>query len=242
VSSRTDQLQGRLALVTGAAGGLGSALVRALSQRGAAVVACDVDTAGLGRLESGRVHPWLVDLSDPEDIQRSLQAIAAEHGDVDILIHAAVRHFAGDDGDEPRDFVNHSPSQVLETLAVAVTGPTLLTQLVCKRMVERRSGRIVLTGSMHRTGAAGLVMYSAAKAYVNALARGLFLELREYDVVTSVANPGGMHTALHRHRHPWMLDPAVVAKAIVEHLALPGGVAVLSFEMVPHHPEHPDSF
>jgi NAD(P)-dependent dehydrogenase (short-subunit alcohol dehydrogenase family) len=63
---------------------------------------------------------------------------------------------------------------MLETLAVAVTGPTLLTQLVCKRMVERRSGRIVLTGSMHRTGTAGLVMYSAAKAYANALARGLF--------------------------------------------------------------------
>ena len=183
-----------------------------------------------------------MDLADPEDMQRSLQAIASEHGDVDILIHAAVRHFAGDDGDEPRDFVDHSPSQMLETLAVAVTGPTLLTQLVCKRMVERRSGRIVLTSSMHRTGTAGLVMYSAAKAYVNALARGLFLELREYDVVTSVANPGGMHTALHRHRHPWMLDPAVVAETIVEHLTLPDGVAVLSFEMVPHHPEHPDSF
>jgi NAD(P)-dependent dehydrogenase (short-subunit alcohol dehydrogenase family) len=242
VSSRTDQLQDRLALVTGAAGGLGSALVRSLSQRGTAVVACDVDTASLGRLESGRVHPWRMDLSDPEDIQRSLQAITAKHGDVDILIHAAVRHFAGDDGNEPRDFVNHSPSQVLETLAVAVTGPTLLTQLVCKRMIERRFGRIVLTGSMHRTGTAGLVMYSAAKAYINALARGLFFELREYDVITSVANPGGMHTALHRHRYPWMLDPAVVADTIVEYLALPGGVAVLSFEMVPHHPEHPDTF
>ena len=201
-----------------------------------------MDTAGLGRLESGRVRPWRMDLSDPEDIQRSLQAIAAEHGDVDILIHAAVRHFGSDDGDEPRDFVSYSPSQVLETLAVAVTGPTLLTQLVCKRMVERRSGRIVLTGSMHRTGTAGLVMYSAAKAYINALARGLLLELREYNIITSVANPGGMHTALHRHRHPWMLDPAVVAETIVEHLALPGGVAVLSFEIVPHHPEHPDSF
>jgi len=167
-----------------------------------------------------------MDLSDPEDIQRSLQAITAEQGHVDILTHAAVRHFAGDDGDEPRDFVNHSPSQVLEALAVVVTGPTLLTQLVCKRMVERRSGRIVLTGSMHRTGTAGLVKYSAAKAYVNALARGLFLELRKYDVITSVANPGGMHTALHRHRHPWVLDPAVVAETIVEQLALPGGVAV----------------
>ncbi len=242
MSLRTDQLQGRLALVTGAAGGLGSALVRSLSQRGATVVACDVDPGSLSRLESGRVHPWRMDLSDPEDIQCSLQAITAEHGDVDILIHAAVRHFAGDDGEEPRDFVSHSPSQVLETLAVAVTGPTLLTQLVCKRMVERRFGRIVLTGSMHRTGTAGLVMYSAAKAYVNALARGLFLELREYDIITSVANPGGMHTALHRHRHPWMLDPIVVADTIAEHLALPGGVAVLSFEMVPHHPEHPDSF
>lgn len=109
-------------------------------------------------------------------------------------------------------------------------------------MVERRSGRVVLTGSMHRTGAPGIVMYSAAKAYINAFARGMFLELRDYNIIVSVANPGGMHTGLHQFRYPWMLDPAVAAETIVGRLTLPGDVAVLSFEMAPHDPEHPDYF
>lgn len=85
-------------------------------------------------------------------------------------------------------------------------------------------------------------MYAAAKAYINALARGLFLELREYDIISSVANPGGMNTSLHWHRHSWMLDPSVVAETIVQQIALPSNVALLSFDMVPHDPAHPDGF
>jgi NAD(P)-dependent dehydrogenase (short-subunit alcohol dehydrogenase family) len=183
-----------------------------------------------------------MNLADAEDIQRGVPTVLREHGGVDILIHAAVRHFAGDDGHEGRAFAHHSPQQVMETLAVNVTGPTLLTQLLCQGMSERRWGRIVLVGSMHRSGTPGLVMYAAGKAFLNTLARGLFLELREHNIVVSVANPGGMNTALHGFRYPWMLDPAVVAETIVGFLELPEGVAALSFEMVPHDPEHPDAF
>ncbi len=238
------RIDGCIALVTGAAGGLGSALTHVLVRRGLKVIACDVDMTGLQRLAdaSEAIVPWRMNLADPEDIQRSVAEITRLHGEVDILIHTAVRHFANDAGHETRSFVDHTSAQLMETLAVAVTGPTLLTQLICRRMVQRRRGRIVLTGSMHRSGSAGLVMYSAAKAYINALARGLFLELREHNIVTMVANPGGMHTGLHGYRYPWMLDPVVVAETIVGHLDLPGGVAVLSFEMVPHDPAHPDSF
>jgi len=238
-------LAGQVAVVTGAAGGLGSALVGVLTRRQAVVVACDLDVEALERVlpdGDGLVHRHRLDLTDPADIERGVAAIGRQHGDIDILIHAAVRHFPAAVGKEARPFIDHSPEQVLETLAVAVTGPTLLTQMVCRRMVERGAGRIVFTGSMHRTGTAGLVMYAAAKAYVNALARGLFLELREHDIITSVANPGGMNTGLHWHRHGWMLDPAIVAETIVQQIALPGNVALLSFDMVPHDPANPDGF
>ena len=234
--------------MTGAAGGLGGALVRALARRGVVVVGCDLDVETLGRVAADAgiagetVHARRLDLTDPADIEGSVAGIAERHGDIDILIHAAVRHFPAAVGREARPFIDHTPGEVLETLTVAVTGPTLLTQLVARRMVERGTGRIVFTGSMHRSGTPGLVMYAAAKAYVNALARGLFLELREHDIVTSVANPGGMNTGLHWHRHAWMLDPAVVAETIVQQIALPGNVALLSFDMVPHDPEHPDGF
>ena len=239
-------LAGQIAVVTGAAGGLGSALVAALTRRQAVVVACDLDVEALERVPPDGIgvagHRHRLDLTDPADIERGVAAITSGLGDIDILIHAAVRHFPAEVGREARPFIDHSPEQVLETLAVAVTGPTLLTQLVGRRMVEREAGRIVFTGSMHRTGTAGLVMYAAAKAYINALARGLFLELREHDIITSVANPGGMNTGLHWHRHGWMLDPAIVAETIVQQIALPGNVALLSFDMVPHDPANPDGF
>lgn len=236
-------LDGQVALVTGAAGGLGSALVRSLARRHVVVIGCDVDVDGLERLSTegdGNVRGHRLDLTDPEDIALGVDKVMSEYGEVDVLIHAAVLHVPGAVGKEARAFIDHSPAQVLETLAVAVSGPTLLTQLVCKRMVERGTGRIVFTGSMLRHGAAGVVMYAAAKAYVNALARGLFLELREYDIVASVVNPGGMNTGLHWHRHPWMLDPSAVAETIVQQLALPKNMAMLSFDLVPHDPAHPD--
>jgi NAD(P)-dependent dehydrogenase (short-subunit alcohol dehydrogenase family) len=240
-----ESLKGRVALVTGAAGGLGSALAQALARRGATVLAADVDIAALHSMHNGAeasIEPLYLNLTEPRDIVRCVETITRERGRVDILAHTAIRHFAGDDGHELRPFTDHSVEQVLETLAVSVTGPTLLTQLVCRGMLERRSGSIVFTGSMHRTGTAGIAMYTAAKAYVNTLARALFLELREHNITTLVANPGGMHTNLHGYRYPWMLDPVVVAEAIANQLMLPEGVAVLSFEIVPHDPENPDGF
>ncbi len=244
-STAEQPLRGQVALVTGAAGGLGSALTTQLAQHGATVMACDVNRAGIDQIASqfpSLVSPQFLDLSDPDEIQRCTADIHRQHEHVDILIHAAIRHFAGDDRSEVRAFTDHTPAQLLETLAVAITGPTLLTKLVAERMVARRAGRIVFTGSMHRTGTAGLAMYAAAKAYLNALARGLFLELREHDITTLVCNPGGMHTGLHQHRYPWMLNPSIVAETVVNSLLLPGDVAMLSFDMVPHHVEHPDSF
>lgn len=242
-TSDFDQsLSGHIALVTGAAGGLGSALVRALVERGATVVACDTNATALSEIASERVMAWPMNLADAADIEGAVVGIEKQVGAIDILIHAAVHHITGDDGTEARGFVDHTPTQVMETLAVSISGPTLLTQLVCKGMVRRHRGRIVFTGSMHRNGTPGLVMYAAAKAYLNALARGLFLELRPFDIISAVANPGGMNTPLHGNRYPWMLDPDIVARTIVDHLALPDGVAMLSFEMVPHHPEHPDWF
>lgn len=245
VPSFERSLAGQVAVVTGAAGGLGSALAHALARRGVLVIACDVDDDGLERLSSvsgGNIHAQRLDLTDPADIEETVERITTEHGDIDILIHTAIRHFPEAVGKEARAFVDHTPAQVLETLAVAITGPTLLTQLVSRQMGERGNGRIAFTGSMHRTGTAGLAMYAAAKAFINALARGLFLELRAHDIITTVANPGGMNTDLHWHRHPWMLDPAVVAETMVRQIALPGNVALLSFDMVPHDPQNPDGF
>ncbi len=226
----------QVTVVTGAAGGFRSALAHALARRGVLVIACDVDDEGLERLSSvgdGSIHAKRVDLTDPADIEVTVERIATEHGDINILIHTAIRHVPDAVGKEARVFADHTPAQVPETLAVAITGPTLPTQLVSRQMVDRGNGRIAFTGSMHQTGTAGLVMYAAAKASINALAQGLFLELRDHDIITTIANPGGMNTDLHWHRHSWMLDPAVVAETILRQIALLGSIALPGFDKVP---------
>ena len=95
-----EELQGKVALVTGAAGGLGAALATALATRGATVIACDVDLEALDRLvpQAGRrVHPQLMDLRDPDQIQRCFSDVTRDYGEIDIVAHTAIRHFGGDD-------------------------------------------------------------------------------------------------------------------------------------------------
>ncbi len=78
----------------------------------------------------------------------------------------------------------------------------------------------------------------AAQACASAPAHPRFHdEPPEYDVLTSVVHPRGMHTALHGFRHPWMHAPEVVAETAVAQLQLPRNVVLLSFDIDVEHPD-----
>lgn len=79
----------RIALVTGAGGGLGRAIVTALVKDGLTVIALDIDTDALAQIEEGGVHPFQCDLTDPDQIARFLDRVGAEFGGLDVLVNNA---------------------------------------------------------------------------------------------------------------------------------------------------------
>jgi NAD(P)-dependent dehydrogenase (short-subunit alcohol dehydrogenase family) len=159
---------GRVAVVTGAASGIGRAVASQLAGEGAVIVAADLDQAGLSSLP-GEPDLVITDVSAEADVRRLAAAVAQRHGRVDVLVNCAGRHELGTA--ESIDF-----GQWERLIAVNLTG----TFLVCRSMLPLLTapgGAIVNLAS-----AAGIVSfpgnaaYSASKGGVVTLTKSLALD------------------------------------------------------------------
>src|ERR1700754_4195088 len=149
-------LEGRTALVTGGAGGIGSQICRDLSALGARVIVVDIDEEGARGVagELADASAVRVDLADPA----SIDELVAGVGDVDVLVNNA-----GWDKVEP--FVKSEPSTWDRLLAINLRAPIQLTHGLLPGMAERGWGRLVFVSSdAGRVGSSGEAVYSACKA------------------------------------------------------------------------------
>ena len=137
---RSTVLQGRTALITGAAGGIGGAIARQFAADGAAVVAMDRDEAAVRAVadEIGGT-PVVMDLADIGSLQAQIGELA---GGVDILVNnAGIQHV-----EKLEDF----PVATFETiLRIMLTAPFVLTRAVLPGMYERGWGRVIHISSAH---------------------------------------------------------------------------------------------
>lgn len=183
-------LEGRRALVTGAASGIGRATACHLHGCGATVVFSDIDTAGLDSACAGleRAIPIKADLSDRQQVER----LARQAGSVDVLVNVAgLQHV------DPVE--RFEPAVWDRLLAVMLTAPFLLIRALLPGMYERAWGRIVNVASVH-----GLVASPYKAAYVTAkhgllgLTKTVALEAaaREGDVTVSAVCPSYVRTPL----------------------------------------------
>jgi NAD(P)-dependent dehydrogenase (short-subunit alcohol dehydrogenase family) len=188
------QLDGMVAIITGAAGGIGDATARALSERGASLALVDLDEAGLAavdeRLSSGERIRIPADVTDSTQINRAVETTLTELGHVDILINNAGMI---------------SPAPILETseemwdrlLRVNVTSQFLFTKRVVPEMQQRGGGAIVNLSSVNGlVGIPNTSAYSAAKAAVIGLTRCLANELSGDDIRVNAICPGSIDTAM----------------------------------------------
>jgi 2-hydroxycyclohexanecarboxyl-CoA dehydrogenase len=183
-------LEGRTALVTGAAGGIGSAIARDLDALGATVVVADVDAVGAtdvaGTLARGT--PYAIDLLDEGAIARA----GAELGPVDILVNNAGASQVG-------RFVDSDPSTWDVLYRVNLLAPMLLTHALLPGMLERGWGRVVFIATdSARIGAGGEVVYSAFKAGLLGLTRSLAREAARGQVTCNAVCPGPTDTPMTR--------------------------------------------
>jgi 2-deoxy-D-gluconate 3-dehydrogenase len=153
-------LTGKVALVTGAAGLLGVEFSRTLAQAGASVALVDIDAAGISAVESGlhdqgyAARAIQTDITDPESVQNMISETIEEFYRVDILINSA----ALDPKFDPASRQSSRPNGAFEdypleawqqALDVNLTGMFLVTQAVCKRMLEQGGGVVINLSSIY---------------------------------------------------------------------------------------------
>jgi 3-oxoacyl-[acyl-carrier protein] reductase len=183
----TDEFSGQVVLVTGAAQGIGRAIVRAFA--GATVIALDLDAEGLADVgtEPG-VVPTPLDVSDEAAVEACIGAVVVAHGRIDVLVHCAggVRGQVG----RPVETVPEADWHAI--MAVNATGAFLIAKHVAPVMKRQGSGRIVTitSGAGLRPSLTGIQAYTAAKHALVGLTRQLAHELGPHGVTVNSVAPG----------------------------------------------------
>jgi 3-oxoacyl-[acyl-carrier protein] reductase len=191
------RLDGKPARVTGASGGIGDGIARALHAQGATVVlsgtrrdALDTLAAALDVQSPGRVHVCPADLADPAASDRLIDAAEAAAGPLAILVNNAGM---------TRDrlalrITNEDWNAVLE---VDLAAPFRLARATLRGMLRRRAGRIINIGSIiGATGNAGQANYAAAKAGLVGLTKALAQEVASRGVTVNAVAPGFIVTKM----------------------------------------------
>ncbi len=203
------RLDGKTAIITGAARGIGFATADALSEAGAAVVIADMDEAAAGKacealIAKGRkAHAIRLDVTKSGDVDAAHAALLKAHGRIDILVNNAgiAKSFI------PAETMDDNTW--LSVIDVNLNGLFWCCRTFGKTMLERREGVIVNVGSM----SADIVnypqeqaQYNASKAAVHHLTRSLAAEWAPRNVRVNAVAPTYIETELTR---PFLVDPKV---------------------------------
>ena len=189
-------LQGRIALVTGGAQGIGRAIAEELAAAGATIVLADVNEAKLaetvGELQAQGTDAsaFTVNVASQESIEAGAKAILGKFGKVEIIVNNA---------GITRDnlMLRMKPADWNLVIGINLTGAFLLTQALLSPMLKNRWGRIVNIASVvGRTGQAGQVNYAASKAGLIGLTRSLAREVASRGITVNAVAPGYIETPM----------------------------------------------
>jgi len=187
-----SDLEGKVAIVTGAASGIGLAIARDFAQQGARVTLSDIDieqgNAAASALPGARFQK--ADMTSGEDLKQLVGGTIAAEGRVDILVNnAGIQYVA-----PITEFPEAKWRQIIE---IMLTAPFLLTQAVLPGMYEHKWGRIVNIASVHALRASAFKSaYVAAKHGILGLTRVTALEGADYGVTCNAICPSYVRTAL----------------------------------------------
>jgi 2-hydroxycyclohexanecarboxyl-CoA dehydrogenase len=183
------RLEGRKALVTGGAKGIGAAIARRLAAEGARVTVGDIDTEGATAI-AGEIGGEAVelDVTDPESAKAAVEA----DGTLDVLVNNA--------GTDEFAFFTHTDAELWDRLlAVNLKGVFACTLAALPGMQQAGYGRIVnIASEAGRVGSKGSAVYSAAKGGVIAFTKTIARENARYGITANAIAPGPIDTPLLR--------------------------------------------
>jgi NAD(P)-dependent dehydrogenase (short-subunit alcohol dehydrogenase family) len=189
-----QRLNGKVAVVTGGAGGIGNAFCRGLANEGARVVVADMDEAGAQALAAelgGDALAFKLDVMSVESTQAVARAALERFGRIDILVNAAAIYVTL----ERKPFDEIDLAEWNRIFAVDLTGTALCARAVLPAMKEQGAGVIVNMGSVNtHLVPEGRTHYNAAKSAVETLTRTLARELGPHGIRVNALAPGLVRT------------------------------------------------
>jgi 2-hydroxycyclohexanecarboxyl-CoA dehydrogenase len=189
---------GRVALVTGGARGIGAAITRGLAADGMATVIADIRTeqarANAERIvgDGGRCLALEVDVRSPESVAAGVEAARQAFGEIDVLVNVA-------GWDELKPFVDTDEEFWQEVLEVNFKGGLRLTRALLPSMIERRWGRIVnISSDAGRVGSSLESVYAGAKGAIISFTKTVARETARLGVTANIVCPGPTDTEMLR--------------------------------------------
>src|SRR5213080_3479288 len=195
MTNRID-LDGRIAVVTGGAQGIGRAIVERLLRSGAMVAIWDRDPTLAAQTaselaNSGRVLPYAVDVTRLDDVERVCERTLTGVGRIDILVNNA-----GIAGPNQKTW-DYPPEAWAAVMAVNLDGPFHCCRTIVPHMIAQNYGRIVNIASIAgKEGNPNASAYSASKAGLIALTKSLGKELAAHDILVNAVTPAAAKTAI----------------------------------------------
>ncbi len=209
-----ESLQGQVAIVTGANGGLGTYVTKALLEAGATVVGIARSIAA-GEAHDSRFYPASANLTDPDEVQGHVARFAEQFGKIDILVHV-MGGFAGGASVAATDDATWQ-----KMMDINLNAAFYVLRAVVPVMRKAGHGSIIAIGSRQAVQpAANVGAYSASKAALVSLVQTVALENKDKNIRANVILPGTMDTPGNRAAMPKANFPKWVKPAHVAGLVL----------------------
>jgi len=186
------RFQGKTAVVTGGAKGIGAATAKRLASEGATVVVADFDEAAAqGTAQEIGGHAVRCDVTKREDVEAAIEKAVEVGGSLDVLVTCA---------GITRDnlLFKMSDDDWNAVIDTHLKGTFYAVRAAQKQMVEQKSGRIVLLSSVSALGNRGQVNYSTAKAGLQGMCKTLAIELGPFGITANAIAPGFVETDMTR--------------------------------------------
>ena len=191
-------LTGKVAIVTGGAGGIGTAICERLAAEGARVAIFDLNGDAAQALASkingagGTAAAYTVDITDAAVVESAVAQVEIDLGTIDVLVNNA-------GWDHGARFLDTDPTLWQKIIAINLMGPLNLHRSVLKGMSARGSGRVVnIASDAGRVGSSGEAVYSACKGGIISFSKTIAREMARKRINVNVVCPGPTETALFR--------------------------------------------